>query len=263
MKYVLGLALLFLLAVSSIGLPQSTNKEPATNNFKLDRCGKKSDRRYAVCRGPWSSKTVSLFNTWASFDTNPERRLRFPSPDGKKVIEVNGFHVRLRINGKAFWTPFGSMHDAEVGWAPDSTRLFVTWSETGELGAWHVQVFNVADDGLIEIKGVTTSASKDLLLRERRAPIPRWARHDYRPMWGTLDYCEPNIVGSQWLNSSSEILVSALVGPVGGCKYMGDFEVYRIEVVTGKILQAYPATEAHRIFGDDDLPIVLDGNEDL
>lgn len=41
------------------------------------------------------------------------------SPDGKKIIQVRGFHVRLRMNGKRYWTPFGNMHDAEVGWTPD------------------------------------------------------------------------------------------------------------------------------------------------
>ncbi len=263
MKYVSGLGLLFLLAISTIALPQSQKNQEVTKNFKLDSCDKKSDWRSAVCRGPWSSKTVSLFNTWSGFDTNPERRLRLPSPDGEKVIEVDGFDVRLHVKGRTYGAPFGYMHDAEVGWAPDSMRLFVTWSESGELGPWHVQVFDVADDALIEIKDVTTSASNDLLMREHRAPIPRWARRKYRSMWETLDYCEPSIVGSQWLNGSSEILVSALAGPDSGCKYMGDFEVYRIEVVTGKILQAYTATEAHKIFGDHDLPIVFDDGEDL
>lgn len=81
--------------------------------------------------------------------------------------------------------------------------------------------------------------------------------------WESLDYCEPEIVGSQWLNGSSEILVAALAGPDSGCKYMGDFMVYRIDVDSGRIVQSYSATEAHRLFGDDDLPKILDGNEDL
>jgi hypothetical protein len=42
---------------------------------------------------------------------------------------------------------------------------------------------------------------------------------------------------------------------------MGDFVVYRIEVSTGKILQSYSAQDAHRMFGDEDLPR-LEGDED-
>jgi hypothetical protein len=232
-------------------------------NLRVSDCPDKIDRRYAQCRGAWSGKTVSLFNTWSAPDTNPERRLFLQSPDGKKAIVVNGFHVRLLVNRKKWWTPFGSMHDAELGWAPDSTRLFVTWSESGELGPWHVEVYDVTEAGLREVEGVTRNASKDLLQREHRAPIPDWVTSDYRGMWDSLDYCEPDIVGSQWLNGSSEILVAAMAGPDSGCKYMGDFVVYRIEVSTGKILQSYTATEAHREFGNRDLPKILDDNEDL
>jgi hypothetical protein len=235
------------------------------NGFKVDKsadCGVTVDPAIAVCRGGWSSKTVALFNTWNSSDINPHRRLSLPSPDGKKTILVDGFRVRLRMDGKTYWTPFGMMHDAEVGWAPDSARLFVTWTESGELGPWQVQADDVTEDGLREIKEVTRDASRDLLRRERKAPIPKdLAQH--RGYWNALEYCAPEIVGSQWLNGSSEILISALAGPDSGCKYMGDFRVYRMEAKTGRILESYSATEAHRLFGDDDLPKILDANDDL
>jgi len=90
------------------------------------QCSEKSDRRYAVCRGAWSTKTTALFNTWIAPDLNPGRRLDFSSPYGHKVIHVRDVHVRIEIDGRSYWTPFGNMHDAEVGWAPDSKRLFVT-----------------------------------------------------------------------------------------------------------------------------------------
>lgn len=164
------------------------------------------------------------------------------------------------MGGKSYWTPFGMMHDAELGWSPDSKRLFVTWTETGELGPWHVQVYDVTQDGPREIKGVTREASKDLLARERRAPIPSGLPRGY---WNSLEYCEPEIVGSQWLNGSSQILVAAIAGPDSGCKYMSDFRVYRIDVKSGRILQSYSATEAHRLFGNGDLPKILDGSKYL
>jgi hypothetical protein len=253
---------LFILCVVPFLVSARRHQRNSTSeNPKLKVCGVHGDRRFAVCRGSWSGKTVALFNTWSAPDSNPDRRLRFGSPDGSKVITVEGFHARLLINGKAYWTPFGMMHDADVGWSPDSTRLFVTWTETGELGPWHVRVYSVTENGLREIKGVTRNARRDLLSRERKAPVPKWV--EVRPYWDGLDYCEPDIVGSQWLNGSSEILVSALAGPDSGCKYMGDFMVYRIEVETGRILQAYTATEAHRLFGHDDLPVLQDDNEDL
>lgn len=227
-------------------------------------CTEKGDSRYMVCRGAWSGKTVALFNTWMAPDTNPERRLDLPSPDGEKIIWVRGFRVRLRMNGKQYWTPFGNMHDAEVGWAPDSTRLFVTWTESGQLGPWHTQVYNVSETGLVEIPGVTRRVQPDMIRRMRRAPIPQWVdSKELRGMWSTLLYCADDAVGSQWLNGSSEILVAALAGPDSGCKYMGDFVVYRIEVATGKILQTYTAREAQRDFGEKDLPGVEADDDDL
>ena len=123
---------------STFCLTASGEEKVSRKNDKAPKYGQKSDLRYSVCHGAWSGETIALFNTWSAPDTNPERRLRLASPDGKKEIKVSGFHVRLVVNGKAYWTPLGNMHDAELAWSADSTRLFVTWSETGELGAWHV-----------------------------------------------------------------------------------------------------------------------------
>jgi hypothetical protein len=231
---------------------------------KSTDCVENGDVRYMVCRGAWSEKTVALFNTWMAPDTNPERRMDLLSPDGQKTIEVRGFHVRLRMNGKLYWTPFGNMHDAEVGWAPDSSRLFASWTESGELGPWHTQVFDVTEDGLVEIPDVTRQVRPDLVERMKRAPLPKWiSTHEEREMWGGLNYCAFDVVGSQWLNGSSEILVAGLAGPDSGCKYMGDFVAYRIEVTTGKILQAYTEKEAQDTFGDDVLPRIDPDDDEL
>jgi hypothetical protein len=235
----------------------------AENRQSTD-CTENGDPSYMVCPGAWSGKTVSLFNTWMASDTNPGRRLDLPSPDGKKIIKVRGFHVRLSMNGKRYWTPFGNMHDAEVGWAPDSARLFVTWSETGQLGPWHTQVYTVTETGLVEIPGVTRLVRPDMILRMRRAALPEWVdTREKRAMWSSLEYCADDAVGSQWLNGSSDVLVAALAGPDSGCKYMGNFVVYRIDVVTGKILQTYSQKDAHRIFGNDDLPRIVEDDDEL
>lgn len=254
-------ALLLCASISLFGSPaRRQTSATSKQTTQIGGCDQHSDRRYAVCRGAWSGKTVALFNTWSAPDINPGRRLRLSSPDRTKVIAVDAFRVRLLMGGKSYWTPFGMMHDAELGWSPDSKRLFVTWTETGELGPWHVQVYDVTQDGPREIKRVTREASKDLLARERRAPIPSGLPRGY---WNSLEYCEPEIVGSQWLNGSSQILVAAIAGPDSGCKYMSDFRVYRIDVKSGRILQSYSATEAHRLFGNDDLPKILDGSKYL
>ena len=82
-------------------------------------------------------------------------------------------------------------------------------------------------------------------------------------MWRSLEYCGDDVVGSQWLNGTSEILVAGLAGPGSGCKYMGNFVVYRIEAASGRILEAYSPKDAQRIFGDEDLPRVEEEDDDL
>src|SRR5271154_3508265 len=250
----------WLVFLAPAAFPAQINR--AVENEQLTDCTQNGDRNFMICRGAWSGKTVSLFNTWSAPDSNPERLLDFPSPDCKKIIQVRGFRVRLMMNGKRFWTPFGNMHDAEVGWAPDSGRLFVTWSESGELGPWHTQVFEVTETGLAEIPGVTRRVRPDMLLRMRKAQLPHWvATQAERDYWSGLEYCAEDAVGVQWFKGSSEILVAAMAGPDSGCKYMGDFVVYRIEVTTGRILQTYSEKDAQRTFGDDNLPRI-DADED-
>jgi hypothetical protein len=242
----------------------SQELDHVAKNKQLTDCSKNADRRFTVCRGAWSGRTVALSNTWNAPDMNPGRRLDLPSPDGRKVIQVRGFRVRLSVNGKRFWTPFGNKHDAEVGWAPDSSRLFVTWSESGELGPWHTQVFDVTEVGLVELQSVTRHVRADLVLRMKSAPLPKWVSTPQdRAMWSSLEYCADDVVGSQWLNGSNELLVAGLSGPDSGCKYMGDFVVYRIDVVTGRILQVYSEKDGHRIFGDEDLPRVDADDDEL
>jgi hypothetical protein len=103
-----------------------------------------------------------------------------------------------------------------------------------------------------------------MVIRMTRAPLPKWvATPQQRAMWNDPEYCADDTVGSRWLKGSSEILVAALAGPDSGCKYMGDFVVYRIEVATGEILQSYSEQDAQRVFGTDDLPRVDADDDEL
>ena len=225
----------------------------------------KLDRRYAVTRGAWSAATVSLFNTssdnWSALlEGNPGRHLLLYSPDHKKLIDVIGEHATLRIGQKRFDTDIDNVvkHDAELGWAPDSTKYFVTWSESGELGPWHLQVYDVDASGVHEIEDVAEPARKDFEQLVRRWPIdPELDTPELRHVWEGDDYCEPyHVIGGRWLNGSQEILLSVLIRNTSDCRYMSEFNVYRVNAVTGKILQRFSAAEGHRYFGDKYLPLI-------
>jgi hypothetical protein len=216
------------------------------------------DRRYAVAAGDWSAATVSLFNTWGALDDNPGRHITIPSPDHKKSIEVVGGRVVLHVGGRSFDTDINNenRHDAELGWAPDSARYFVTWSESGELGPWHMQVYGVDDFGAHEFPKVEQPARLDFERRVRAMPIdPEMDTPDLRHFWNMAEYCEPyHVISGRWLNGSSEILLSVLIRNTGDCRYSSDFNVYRVEATTGRILERFTAVEGHKRFGNRYLP---------
>ena len=218
------------------------------------------DPRYAVAKGAWSVAAISLFNTWTAFDDNPGRHISFYSPDRKKLIEVVGTDVFLRMGGQTFKTDISNdtKHDAELSWSPDSTKYFITWTESGELGPWHMQVYGVDDSGIHEFPKVEEPARKDFEQRIRRMPIdPKLNTPKLRSNLGGDEYCEPyHVIGGRWLNGSKEILLSVLVRNTSGCRYMSEFNVYRVNAVTGEILQRYTAEDAHKQFGDKYLPLI-------
>src|ERR1700693_1022720 len=122
----------------SVGAQSTTRAQVVTPEPTIAASAKnppKIDRRYSISTGSWSNKTISFFNTWGGFDTNRGRHMSFYSPDHRKLIEVVGADVTLRIKGQSFTTDINNFtkHDAELGWAPDSTKFFITWTESGEL----------------------------------------------------------------------------------------------------------------------------------
>jgi hypothetical protein len=186
--------------------------------------------------------------------------MTFTSPDAHKRIDVVGEKVFLRIGNRKFPTGINNVtkHDAELGWAPDSTKFFVTWSESGELGPWHMQVYGIDDSGVHEFPKVEEPARKDFERRVRHWPIDRRVNTpELRAIWDGKDYCEPyDVIGGRWLNGSGEILLSVLVRNTSDCKYMSEFNVYRVDAVTGKILDRFTAVEGHQRFGDEYLPLI-------
>ena len=219
------------------------------------------DRRTSVESGNWTVATVSLQNTWHLLDKNPGRKACFYSPDKKKRIDIDEKEITLIFDGKRIATEFGELPNDELGWAPDSKRFFVTWTTGGEEGEWRVGVYEVQDDSLRAIgppDGVGAKARSDFEKRVRQRPIESDLdnKHD-RHIWRDADYCEPaNIVGSKWLDSGKELLLSVMIVNVPArCRYGGSFEVYRVRVDDGAVLQRYSPERARRLFGKNYFPL--------
>jgi hypothetical protein len=220
----------------------------------------KIDRRYAISSGAWSAATISLFNTWTALDSIPSRHASFYSPDHKKLVEIVGDNVNIWIGGQTFGAQVNNFvkHDAELGWAPDSSKFFVTWSESGELGPWHMQVYSVDGSGVHEFPKVEEPARKDFEQRVRQWPIdPELDNPQDRTFWQSSEYCEPyHVIGGRWLNGSQELLLSVLIRNTGDCRYSSEFNVYRVNAVTGEVLERFTAAQAHKRFGGKYLPLI-------
>jgi hypothetical protein len=254
--------LLFFVAIPCVGrttADSSCGHEDANGKLHAPTRGK--DRRVQLEPGAWTQASVSLENTWHLSDENPGRSACFYSPDGKKLVTIEGEDVALIIEGRKNSTEFGRLPNSELGWSPDSKRFFVTWTDGGEEGQWRSWVYEISGNTFIALPGdLTEKARSDFERRIRRLPMdPQLNNKTDRYIWQGAEYCEPaNVVASKWMNGGSELLVSVLVVNVPArCRYGGDFNVYRLRLPDGAILQRHTAREAHRLFGSDYLPMIV------
>jgi hypothetical protein len=211
----------------------------------------KHDGSTDVGRGAWSGEAISLFNTFGGFGADEKRQASFYSPDHKKQVRIHDQAVAISIEGREYPTDFWVKSSAELGWAPDSSRFFLTWTDGGETGQWHVEVYDVSSGRLRQIKRMEEAPRRDFDNFIRGLP-----KNAHEPFWASDKYCSPNVVAAQWLNGSSELLVSVLVPNVGDCRYMSEFNVYRLAIPSGKILQRYAAREAREKFNPSNLPLI-------
>ena len=92
---------------------------------------------------------------------------------------------------------------------------------------------------------------------EDLAVDPHLNTTELKTFWKAEEYCETyHVIGGRWLNGSEEILLSVLIRNTGDCRYMSEFNVYRVNAVTGKILQRFTAAEGHKRFGNKYLPLI-------
>jgi len=104
--------------------------------------------------GLWSHWAVSTWGGAADV---------IPSPDGKKAIiirppqrpESDEMHaVIVKANGREYSTSIGAWVNAEAAWSPDSNAFFVTYSDGGNVGSYHLKVVYVNGTGLHVIEPI-------------------------------------------------------------------------------------------------------------
>jgi hypothetical protein len=162
------------------------------------------------------------------------------SPDGRSVIHAKKiessnddswpFKTWIAHVGRNYPVPMGSFVNAEVSWSPDSTAFFVTYSDTGAIGQYHLLVYRLNEHGINSIE-----------------PIPDGSKL-FKPHCMTTG--PPNVGGIQWRRDSSAILIAVEVPAVSDCASMGTFRAFEITLPSGKVLKVYDQLQAKAQFED-------------
>jgi len=193
----------------------------------------------AIAQGPGGAYSRLATQIWGTESSRSIVR----SPDGAKAIVVDTlvvegdrfphgyekiWRVGVKANGMEYKTSIGELVDSEVAWSPDSKAFFVTYSDGGNIGTFHVKVFYVGISGLKESEPIPNG---------RKLLVPKCFDPEY-----------PNVGAIKWLKDSSRLLIAVEVPPHSSCASMGTFRAYEINVPDGTVLRQYGQLRAKALF---------------
>ncbi len=172
----------------------------------------------SVAHDPDSFACRSSHYMLDDFETQPT----VPSPDKMKAVRLTkDYKFRVTV-GKTVLSNFGIPDvscNVEVGWSPDSSEFFISYSDGGAIGNYHVQLYRVVGSTLKKSRVPTTVAER----------------------FKTKHWCESrgnNLFFLDWTPDSKVALLVAEVYPTGDCgKELGVYRGYAVRLRDGKILQ--------------------------
>jgi hypothetical protein len=139
--------------------------------------------------------------------------------------------ILIRSGDHIYRTKIGALVNAEAAWAPDSKAFFVTYSDGGNVGTYHVRVVYVTDSGIRVIE-----------------PIPN-GRRLFEPR--CFDPETPNVGAIGWPGQDSDqLLIAVEVPDHSSCASMGTFKAFLIQLPTGKVVSEYGQIEAKKAFSN-------------
>jgi hypothetical protein len=162
------------------------------------------------------------------------------SPDGTSAIHAKppgprgepwDFKAWVVRNGHRYDLAFGSFVNAEVAWSPNSQSFFVTYSDGGAVGQYHVLVYHFEKDRLSSFEPV-------------RNGTRFFKTNCFYPE-------EPNVGAIRWGPDSRTLLIAVEVPPHSSCANMGTFRAVEITLPKGKPVRAYNQIEAKRQFANE------------
>jgi hypothetical protein len=161
------------------------------------------------------------------------------SPDGVNKILVEAspdqqaaWPLIVRVSRKGKTYPINlervASAGAEVAWAQDSSAFFVTYSDGGAVGTYHVLIYRVDDNGLHSYEPIENG----------RKLFPPYC----------FDPERPNVGAIRWGSDSSSIFIAIEVPPHGSCASMGTFRAFEIRLPEAQVVREYNQLEAKKLF---------------
>ena len=209
MKRSLLLILVWMLSLQAYGGPASGR----TNWFTPRGNGGFSAVAESVCK---ESTAESNPEIWAP---NHVRKIvtRF-SPESATALVY-----AIDEDGREFAVETYAWSCPEIGWSATSDLFFVTYSDGGAVGAYHVAVYRISAG------------------RMEKIDLDDAVRRDFQKHYPKCDSPEePNIAGVAWSADSTKLLVAAEVLPHSNCDNMGTFNLYTVAVSDGRIIDRIP-----------------------
>jgi hypothetical protein len=185
--------------------------------------------------GTYSKKARPLWDMLAGSN----KPVIVPSPDGKSSVvatfrEGKDTHVILNLKGS-----MGSLRldlDPGVGsellWAPDSKAFFVTSSDAGGNGGYHLYVVDNFE-GKLQSRELT-----ELIDRKFGHPVRCDPKGRYTE--------PPNVGGIGWVSQTHHIWVAAEIVAHSLCDSFGTFQAYEVDPGSMTIIRTLDQLDAKR-----------------
>jgi hypothetical protein len=161
-----------------------------------------------------------------------QRQPTVASPDREKSVQLTRDYMFRVVSGSTVVTEIDLpdiSSDIEVGWSPDSTQFFISYSNGGAIGGYYAHMYRLNRSTLTE------SGAPAVVAKRFRA------KH----------WCESrgnNLFFLAWTPDSKVAFLVAEVNPDSDCgKSMGTFRGYAVDAVGTKVLHIFGEEQTQAI----------------
>lgn len=186
--------------------------------------------------GFYSKSAVPLRDAIAGSDhsvliDSPNHRSRVIATYREDKLDT---HIDLRLTGELgdLQLDLNPGVASELLWSPDSRAFFVTSSDGGANGNYHLYLVDQFG-GKLQNREITNLIYKQFGHPFRCDPANRW-------------FERPNVAGIGWTGRSHQLWIAAEVVPHSVCDSFGTFRVFEFDPETNQVLRILGQLEAKR-----------------